>query len=100
MAGTRINVVDDAQLLFIGVLFFGELNLRIEEAPTLEVVDEVEAAFVQEIILHRVFLVYRYALFQHTTANFRAFYRDLHYWPRFNMPRPRQSNRADVETTV
>src|SRR5882724_12094762 len=100
MAGTRINVVDDVQLLFIGVLFFGELNLRIEEAPALEVVDEVEAAFVQEIVLHSILLVYRYTLLQHAAANLCAFDRDLYYWPRFNMQRVVHTIPVRIKSTV
>ncbi len=62
-----IDLVDHPQSL--GVVFFLDLNLGVEMAARLQVVEQVALAFVQQIVVDGVFFVDRDFFFQHAAAD-------------------------------
>ena len=77
MDGPRINLVDGPQLIGVRAAF-PKIHLGVKIAPGLHVIEQVAAAFIQQIVIERIFFIDRNISFEDATADLETLGLNIH----------------------
>ena len=84
MSRARINRVNHPQLILRGLVVLLEIDLGIEVPTSLQVVEQIAAAFVEQVVIQGAFLVNRYIILEYRTTNPKALRSDVNDRSRLN----------------